>query len=44
LTDGSFTELVSGELTEGAEVIVGFAPDTLKTRTPQQKSGPRFGA
>ena len=43
LTDGTFTELIAGELSEGAEVIVGIASDAAKTRAPQQKS-PRFGA
>lgn len=44
LTDGSYTELVSGELEEGAEVIVGTAADGGKSRAQQQpKGGPRFG-
>jgi HlyD family secretion protein len=44
LTDGSYTEVISGEVQEGAEVIVGVASDAAKTRPQaQQKSGPRFG-
>jgi HlyD family secretion protein len=44
LTDGSYTEVMSGEVQEGAEVIVGVASDAAKTRPQaQQKSGPRFG-
>jgi HlyD family secretion protein len=42
LTDGTHTELVSGSLQEGADVIVGVAPDAAKSR-PSQKGGPRFG-
>jgi HlyD family secretion protein len=45
LTDGTYTELVSGDLQEGAEVIVGVAPAGGKSgaRQPQSKAGPRFG-
>ncbi|MGZ5147831.1 MAG: hypothetical protein ACXWCP_30215, partial [Burkholderiales bacterium] len=45
LTDGTYTELVSGGLHEGADVIVGVAPDAAKSRPSQQpqKGGPRFG-
>jgi HlyD family secretion protein len=45
LTDGSYTEIVSGELQEGAEVIIGTAVDTGKSRAQQQPKGggPRFG-
>lgn len=45
LTDGTHTELVSGELTEGVELIVGRATDGSKARAQQQpaKGGPRFG-
>lgn len=44
LTDGSYTEVVSGEIEEGAEVIVGTAADSGKSRAQQQpKGGPRFG-
>jgi HlyD family secretion protein len=45
LTDGTHTELASGDLQEGAEVIVGIAPDSAKSQSArqQQKSGPRFG-
>ncbi len=38
LTDGSFTELVAGEIAEGAQVIVGTA------ETGQTRSAPRGGA
>ncbi|HEV7393692.1 MAG TPA: efflux RND transporter periplasmic adaptor subunit, partial [Burkholderiales bacterium] len=45
LTDGTYTELVSGGLHEGADVIIGVAPDASKSRPSQQqqKGGPRFG-
>ena len=45
LTDGSHTELVSGELQEGTELIVGRATEGAKARSqqPQPKGGPRFG-
>jgi HlyD family secretion protein len=39
LTDGSFSELVSGDLAEGAQVIVGTAD--ARSRTPPS-GGPRF--
>jgi hypothetical protein len=42
LTDGTFTELVSGELQEGSQVIVGTL-DSGKGRPAQTKGGPRFG-
>jgi HlyD family secretion protein len=42
ITDGTFTELVSGDLTEGAEVIIGVA-DTSKGAPRTSASGPRFG-
>lgn len=41
LTDGTHAELVSGELQEGTQVIVGTQEDA-KSR-PQPKGGPRFG-
>ena len=40
LNDGTFGEVVSGELTEGVQVILGTA-DTAKGRT-QPSGGPRF--
>ena len=40
LTDGSYSELVSGEVPEGTQVIVGII-DPAKTRA-QQKSAPSF--
>ncbi|MEN3352773.1 MAG: hypothetical protein V7640_931, partial [Betaproteobacteria bacterium] len=45
LTDGTHTELVSGDLQEGAEVIIGAAPAGGKSnaRQPPSKGGPRFG-
>ena len=43
LTDGTYTELLSGELDEGAEVIVGVAADPAKSRPEPRKGGPRFG-
>jgi HlyD family secretion protein len=43
LTDGTSSEIVSGEVQEGTEVIVGVASDTTqKSRAPAAK-GPRFG-
>jgi hypothetical protein len=42
LTDGTSTEVVSGEVQEGTEVIIGVASDTSKSRPPRAKS-PRFG-
>lgn len=42
LTDGTSSELVSGELQDGSEVIIGVASDTSKSR-PQPSKGPRFG-
>jgi HlyD family secretion protein len=41
LTDGTYTELVGGNLPEGAQVIVG-TQSGAKAR-PQAKGGPRFG-
>jgi HlyD family secretion protein len=41
LSDGSYTELVSGEVAEGAPVIIGTAAAD-KTQ-PGQPAGPRFG-
>ncbi len=41
LSDGTHSELVSGDLQEGAQVIVG-ALGTAGTKSPA-KSGPRFG-
>jgi hypothetical protein len=44
LTDGTFSEVVSGELQEGDEVILGVQSDPAKARpaaAPQK--GPRFG-
>ncbi len=42
LADGTHSEIVSGELKEGAQVIVGTQADG-KGRAPQAKGGPRFG-
>jgi HlyD family secretion protein len=42
LTDGIWTEVVSGDLHEGTEVIVGIASDAAKGNA-QQKKGLRFG-
>ena len=42
LTDGTFTEVVSGGLQDGSEVIVGTL-DAGKGRSAQAKGGPRFG-
>jgi HlyD family secretion protein len=41
LTDGTFTEVVSGDVQEGTEVIVGVATESAKARA--QSKGPRFG-
>jgi HlyD family secretion protein len=43
LTDGTSTEVVSGEVQEGTEVIVGVASDTAKSRPQPAGKGPRFG-
>jgi HlyD family secretion protein len=44
LTDGTSTEVVSGEVQEGTEVITGVSGDTGKARgTPSPAKGPRFG-
>jgi HlyD family secretion protein len=47
LTDGTFTELVSGELKEGDQVILGVQTDSAKSRAAPaaktQPKGPRFG-
>jgi len=40
LTDGTYSELVSGDLQDGAQVIVG-AQDAGKAKS-QPKGGPRF--
>jgi HlyD family secretion protein len=40
LTDGTYSELVSGDLKEGAQLITGTLDD--KKSAAQQK-GPRFG-
>jgi HlyD family secretion protein len=39
ISDGNYTELVSGEIKEGQELIV---ESLAKTNTPQQRSGPRM--
>ena len=41
LTDGSFTELVSGEIAEGAQVIVGTA-EAAQGRSAARSGGPRL--
>jgi HlyD family secretion protein len=41
LSDGTYSEVVSGELAEGAQVIVGTQAD--KGKGGQAKGGPRFG-
>ena len=44
LTDGTSTEIVSGDVKEGSEVVIGVAGDGGKARTQQPASkGPRFG-
>jgi HlyD family secretion protein len=44
LTDGTFSEVVSGELQEGDEVILGVQSDPSKARSAQtQQKSPRFG-
>lgn len=42
LADGTYSELVSGELQEGTQVIVGTQADAKLARS-QAKGGPRFG-
>ena len=42
LADGTYSELVGGELKEGTQVIVGTQADA-KGRAQQTKGGPRFG-
>ena len=39
LTDGSFTEIVSGDLAPGANVVVGLAPKKGQTLTPPPGMG-----
>jgi len=41
ITDGSFTEVTSGDLKEGQEVIVESTV-AKKNNTPQQQQAPRF--
>jgi HlyD family secretion protein len=41
LTDGTYTQLVGGDLQEGAQVIVGTQSGAKAL--PQTKGGPRFG-
>ena len=41
LSDGSYTELVGGELGEGAQIVVGMA--TGDKSRPTKGGGPRFG-
>jgi HlyD family secretion protein len=44
LTDGTSTEVISGDLQEGGEVIIGVAVDGKKDRGQKSKAGgPRFG-
>ena len=46
LTDGTSTELVSGDLKEGEEVILGTVSEATKAKTQPpggQQKGPRFG-
>ena len=43
LSDGTYSELVAGELVEGMDVIVSVASDAAKSRPQQQQKGPRFG-
>jgi HlyD family secretion protein len=43
LTDGTFSEVVSGELQEGDEVILGVLSDSKGRPAPTQPKGPRFG-
>ena len=42
LADGTYSELVGGELKDGTQVIVGTQADA-KGRAQQTKGGPRFG-
>jgi len=42
LADGTYSEVVGGELKEGAQIIVGTQVDA-KGRAQQAKGGPRFG-
>jgi HlyD family secretion protein len=43
LTDGTFSEVVSGELNEGDEVILGSQSDSSRRAARAQPKGPRFG-
>ena len=43
LTDGTSTEIVSGDVQEGTEVILGVAVDGSKGGQKKAASGPRFG-
>ena len=42
LADGTYSEVVGGELQEASQVIVGTLADS-KGRNQQSKGGPRFG-
>ena len=44
LTDGTHSEVVSGDLQEGSEVIIGIAPDGKSRTSDPPKKSPRFGA
>jgi HlyD family secretion protein len=43
LADGTHSELVGGELQEGAQVIVGTQSDAKGRAQQAPKGGPRFG-
>jgi HlyD family secretion protein len=43
LTDGTSTEIVSGEVQEGTEVLIGVSGESGKGRPQQPTKGPRFG-
>lgn len=43
LSDGTHTEVVSGDLKEGDEIITGVVSDGAKGKSAPQTKGPRFG-
>jgi len=42
ISDGAYTEIVSGQIKEGDEVIIEAISNKANTQTPRQPQGPRF--
>jgi HlyD family secretion protein len=42
ISDGAYTEIVSGQIKEGDEVIIEAISNKANTQTPGQPQGPRF--